>query len=306
MNITNIVEETGTMINVDKNINMNSIKSRNDEEQQGSIIIKKTEKINDDIDENDNEDQLKKMIDLYGIDGLSFEYNNNPDKTIKAEETKMVEQRENIEKNEINIENTNKNMYENQINNLSDLINDTSVNSLTSNELKSKILTLEEEMKNEIQKIKELYRKKLYKYKLSLQFLKEYHFLKNLSEYKDYKKFEDKIKDKVEFPKIKFNKDKDKDKIFKINAKNININNNINFNEYNNNYNKIEINNYNVIERTNKEVPPEFLNKNRDKNYNIGSSDNLIPSTTSVKPNHVLVFNYKPNNISIKKHLVYQ
>ena len=306
LNVTNIVEETGTMINVDKNINMNSIKSRNDEEQQGSIIIKKTEKINDDIDENDNEDQLKKMIDLYGIDGLSFEYNNNPDKTIKAEETKMVEQRENIEKNEINIENTNKNMYENQINNLSDLINDTSVNNLTSNELKSKILTLEEEMKNEIQKIKELYRKKLYKYKLSLQFLKEYHFLKNLSEYKDYKKFEDKIKNKVEFPKIKFNKDKDKDKIFKINAKNININNNINFNEYNNNYNKIEINNYNVIERTNKEVPPEFLNKNRDKNYNIGSSDNLIPSTTSVKPNHVLVFNYKPNNISIKKHLVYQ
>ena len=149
LNVTNIVEETGTMINVDKNINMNSIKSRNDEEQQGSIIIKKTEKINDDIDENDNEDQLKKMIDLYGIDGLSFEYNNNPDKTIKAEETKMVEQRENIEKNEINIENTNKNMYENQINNLSDLINDTSVNSLTSNELKSKILTLEEEMKNE-------------------------------------------------------------------------------------------------------------------------------------------------------------
>ena len=306
LNVTNIVEETGTMINVDKNINMNSIKSRNDEEQQGSIIIKKTEKINDDIDENDNEDQLKKMIDLYGIDGLSFEYNNNPDKTIKAEETKMVEQRENIEKNEINIENTNKNIYENQINNLSDLINDTSVNNLTSKELKSKILTLEEEMKNEIQKIKQLYRKKLYKYKLSLQFLKEYHFLKNLSEYKDYKKFEDKIKNKVEFPKIKFNKDKNKDKIYKINAKNININNNINFNEYNNNYSKIEINNYNVIERTNKEVPPEFLNKNRDKNYNIGSSDNLIPSTTSVKPNHVLVFNYKPNNISIKKHLVYQ
>jgi len=304
LDVTNIVEETGTMINVDKNINMNSLKSRNEEEQQGSIIIKKTEKINDDIDEVDNEDQLKKMIDIYGIDGLSFEYNNNPDRTIKAEETKMVEQREIVEKNEINIENTNKNISDNKINDFSELINDTSVNNLTVNELKSKILTLEEEMKNEIQKIKELYRKKLHKYILSLKFLNEYHFLKNLNEYKDYKKFENKIKNKVEFPKIKLNKEKDK--IYKINSKNININNNINFNEYNNNYNNIQINNYNLIERTNKEVPPEFLNRNRDKNYNIGSSDNLIPSTTSVKPNHVLVFNYRPNNISIKKHLVYQ
>ena len=304
LDVTNIVEETGTMINVDKNINMNSLKSRNEEEQQGSIIIKNTEKINDDINEDDNEDQLKKMIDIYGIDGLSFEYNNNPDRTIKAEETKMVEQREIVEKNEINIENTNKNISDNKINDFSELINDTSVNNLTVNELKSKILNLEEEMKNEIQKIKELYRKKLHKYKLSLKFLNEYHFLKNLNEYKDYKKFEDKIKNKVEFPKIKLNKEKDK--IYKINAKNININNNINFNEYNNNYNNIQINNYNLIERTNKVVPPEFLNRNRDKNYNIGSSDNLIPSTTSVKPNHVLVFNYRPNNISIKKHLVYQ
>ena len=95
--------------------------------------------------------------------------------------------------------------------------------------------------------------------------------------------------------------------IKKMKKKKININNNINFNEYNNNYNNIEINNYNVIERTNADIPPEFLHKNRDNNnFNIGSSGSLIPSTTSVKPNHVLVFNYKPNNISIKKHLVYQ
>ena len=37
---------------------------------------------------------------MYGIDGLSFEYNNNPDKTIKAEETKMCEKRDMAEKNE--------------------------------------------------------------------------------------------------------------------------------------------------------------------------------------------------------------
>ena len=302
LNVTNIVEETGTMINVDKEKNINSLKSKNEEPEQFSVVIKKTEKIKDESEEIGDEDQLKKMIDIYGIDGLSFEYNNNPDKTIKAEETKMVEQRDILEKNEIELDNNTKNIFSNKIN-LSDLINDPSVNNLTTNELKSKILTIEEEMKNEIQKIKELYKKKIFKYKISLKFLKEYQFLKNLSEYKDYKKFADKIKNKVEFPKVKINKDKDK---IYINTKNININNNINFNEYNNNYNKIEINNYNVIERTNKEVPPEFLNKNINRNYNLSSSDNLIPSTTSVKPNHVLVFNYKPNNISIKKHLVYQ
>jgi len=87
---------------------------------------------------------------------------------------------------------------------------------------------------------------------------------------------------------------------------NININNNITYNEYNNNYNKIEINNYNVIERTKNNIPSEFLNKNRNRNNNLSSNESLIPSTTSVKPNHVLVFNYKPNNISIKKHLVFQ
>ena len=125
--------------------------------------------------------------------------------------------------------------------------------------------------------------------------------MKNLSEYKDYQKFANKIKQKVEFVKDK------NQPMYADNKKiKININNNINFGGYNNNFNNIEINNYNVIERTNDEIPQELLHKNRDKNCNLGSSGSLIPSTTSVKPNHVLVFNYKPNNISIKKHLVYQ
>ena len=299
LNVTNIVEETGTMINVDKD--KKSIIENNIEIEQGSVVIKKTERKNKENNELEKEeDELKKIIDTYGIDGLSFEYNNNPDKTIKAEETKMCEKRGMAEKNELKLEYNSKNYFENNVT-LIDLINDSSVNNLTMNELKSKILTIEEEMKNEIQKIKELYKKKLFKYKISLKFLKEYQFLKNLNEYKDYKKFENKIKKKVEIPK-----ERNKEKEYKINTKNININNNINFNEYNNNYNKIEINNYNLIERTNKEIPSEFLNKNRNRNNNLSSSENLIPSTSTVKPNHVLVFNYKPNNISIKKQLVYQ
>ena len=310
LNVTDIVEETGTMINVDKEKNINSIKLNNIEEEQGSVVIKKTEKINKENNEIENEeDQLKQMIDLYGVDGLSFEYNNNPGKTLKAEETKMCEQRDMVEKREKNDINSEKDNLENKIT-LSDLINDSSINSLTMIELKSKILTIEEEMKAEIQKLKELYQKKLFKYKMSLKFLKQNQFLKNLNEYKDYQEFANKIKKKVEFNKEKIIINKEKDNILKINGNNININNNINnnitVNEYNNNYNKIEINNYNVIERTNKNIPPEFLNKNRKRNNNISSSESLMPSTTSVKPNHVLVFNYKPNNISIKKHLVFQ
>ena len=304
LNVTDIVEETGTMINVDKEKNMNSIITKNIDEEQGSVVIKRTEKIKRDYNEIENEeDQLKEMIDLYGVDGLSFEYNNNPGKTLKAEETKMCEQRDMAEKKELNIDYNSKDDFENK-KTLSDLINDSSINNLTVIELKSKILTIEEEMKAEIQKIKELYQKKLYKYKMSLKFLKQNQFLKNLNEYNDYKKFANKMKQKVEFNKEKIKINKEREKILINN--NININNNITYNEYNNNYNKIEINNYNVIERTKNNIPSEFLNKNRNRNNNLSSNESLIPSTTSVKPNHVLVFNYKPNNIYIKKHLVFQ
>ena len=55
LNVTNIVEETGTMVIVDKDKNINSITSKNMEEEQGSVIIKKTEKINKEIDDSENE-----------------------------------------------------------------------------------------------------------------------------------------------------------------------------------------------------------------------------------------------------------
>ena len=301
LNVTNIIEETGTMINVDKvknENNNNSIASN-----QNSVIIKNIG--NNNKESNNIEDELQKMIDMYGVNGLSFEFKNNPDKTIKAEETKMCEQRDIFEKNELREKNKSNDSVKSKID-LSDLINDSTINNLTAVEIKSKILTIEEEMKNEIQKIKELYSRKLFKYKISLKFLKENQFLKNLSEYKDYKEFANKIKQKVDFKNDRKKINKDNNKIFQISDKNVNINNNINPKEYNNNYNKIEINNYNLIERTNKEIPKEYLNKNRDRTCNLSSCESLIPSTTSVKPNHVFVFNNKPNNISIKKQLVYK
>ena len=318
LNASNIIEETGTMINVDKVKNIDSVVTKSVVEDQGSVVIKNSQNFNKNSNCVQNEDQLIQMIDAYGVDGLSFDFNNNPDKTIKAEETKMCEQRDIVERRELNNMNNmeRKDSFNNRNNNILygtkvdilDLINDSTINSLTSIQLQSKILTIEEEMKNEIQKIKEKYEKKLFKYKTSLKFLKENQFLKNLNEYKDYQKFANKIKQKVEFVKDKKPIYQDKEK--KVNGNGININNNINFNGFDNKFNNIEINNYNIIERTNAEIPPELLNRNRKKgensNFNLGSSGSLIPSTTSVKPNHVLVFNYKPNNISIKKHLVYQ
>ena len=95
-------------------------------------------------------------------------------------------------------------------------------------------------MNIEILNIKEKYKKKMEKYKLSLKFLEENHFLKNINEYKDYTKFRDKIKKRV----------KDNTKI------------------------------------TN------------------GSSCNL-GSNSTIKPNHILVFDYKENNISLKNKLKY-
>ena len=306
LNVTGIVEETGTMINIDKEKNMDSMKSKSIDEDQGSVVIKKTNKIKKENKEvEDEEEQLKQMIDFYGVDGLSFEYNNNPGKTLKAEETKMCEQRDKAEKKELNIDYNTKDDDFEKIQTLSNLINDSSINNLTAIELKSKILTIEEEMKAEIQKIKEIYQKKLSKYKMSLKFLKQNQFLKNLNEYKDYKKFANRMKKRVGINKERVQINKEKDKILE-NNNNININNNIIYNEFNNNYNKIEINNYNVIERTKNNIPPQFLNKNINRNNNFSSSESLILSTTSVKPNQVLVFNYKPNNISIKKHLVFQ
>ena len=296
LNASNIIEETGTMINVDKiKNNVDSTVSKNVVEDLDSVIIKDIPCSNQDHNNiSPNEDQLIKMIDMYGVDGLSFDFNNNPDKTIKAEETKMCEQRDCAEKRETNNSKKNTNKLYNNLNSnkfeIYKLINDSSVNNLTTIQLQSKILNIEEEMKNEIQRVKEKYEKKMYKYKASLKFLKENQFLKNLSEYKDYQKFANKIKQKVEFVAEKKPFYQENDKIIKT------ISNNIEINNYN----------YNVIERTNDEIPKELLNKNWNKNCNIGSSGSLLPSTTSVKPNHVLVFNYKPNNISIKKHLIYQ
>ena len=194
-NPENYNDNNGSMIikdGCDTMINLENKKDNSLEEEKNvlnqSVNIIET---NDDKDE----DPLLKMINEYGgMDGLSFEIKNSPEKTIKAEETKMNE--EHLQYTKKNL--SNKKIKKEKKDENEEIINDPSVNHLTYDEIKNEIRKLENEMNEEINKIKELYMRKTEKYKKSLKFLDKYPFLKNMNEYKDYKKFvADKMKQKM-------------------------------------------------------------------------------------------------------------
>jgi serine/threonine protein kinase len=234
INLDNKNNNTNKKINysINNEDDLQSININHEIESMNSVNIIDTgisdhNKNNNNNNNNNNDNPIMQVINM-GLDGLSFDLKENPDKTIKAEETKISESHTKTKNNLQNSFNFNK------------IINDSSVNNLTKDEIKLKLKNLENEMNIEILNIKEKYKKKMEKYKLSLKFLEENHFLKNINEYKDYTKFRDKIKKRV----------KDNTKI------------------------------------TN------------------GSSCNL-GSNSTIKPNHILVFDYKENNISLKNKLKY-
>ncbi len=204
-NPENYNDNNGSMIikdGCDTMINLENKKDNSLEEEKNvlnqSVNIIET---NDDKDE----DPLLKMINEYGgMDGLSFEMRSNLEmtnsleKTIKAEETKMNE--EHIQYTKNHLSNGKKKIVLNEKkDDIDDIINDPSVNYLTYDEIKSEIDKIENEMNEEIKKIRELYMKKMEKYKLSLNFLNKNQFLKNMNEYKEYKKFADKMKERINF-----------------------------------------------------------------------------------------------------------
>ncbi len=196
-------ENNGSMIiksGCDTMINLENKKDNSFEEEKNKL----NQSVNI-IESNDNkdEDPLLKMINEYGgMDGLSFEMRSNLEmtnsleKTIKAEETKMNE--EHIQYTKNHLSNGKKKIVLNEKkDDIDDIINDPSVNYLTYDEIKSEIDKIENEMNEEIKKIRELYMKKMEKYKLSLNFLNKNQFLKNMNEYKEYKKFADKMKERI-------------------------------------------------------------------------------------------------------------
>ena len=125
-------EGCNTIINLENKKNYDFEEEKNEFNQ--SVSIKETY-------DDKNENPLLKMINEYGgMDGLSFEIKDNPENTIKAEETKM---------NENHIQYTkNNNIYNNCINinndkcEIDDIINDPTVNHLLMMKLKMKFLKL--------------------------------------------------------------------------------------------------------------------------------------------------------------------
>ena len=194
-----IYENNGSMIikdGVDTMINLENKKNNSFEEEKNEF----NQSVNI-IENNDNkdEDHLLKIINEYGgMDGLSFEMKNSHEKTIKAEETKMNEKH--IQYTKKNIIHLKKKIVLNEKkDDIDEIINDPSVNYLTYDEIKNEINKIENEMIDKIKNIREMYMKKMEKYKLSLNFLDKNQFLKNMNEYKEYKEFEDKMKERINF-----------------------------------------------------------------------------------------------------------
>ena len=70
LNGSSIIEETGTMINVDKVKNIDSVVIKSVVEDQGSVVIKKSQIFNKNSNCVQKEEQLIQMIDEYGVDRL--------------------------------------------------------------------------------------------------------------------------------------------------------------------------------------------------------------------------------------------
>ena len=102
-------------------------------------------------------------------------------------------------------------------------------------------------MNEEINKIKELYMRKTEKYKKSLKFLDKYPFLKNMNEYKDYKKFvADKMKQRINIDDSnnKYNRNNEFKHVNKLSSSNLGSNSIIKPNQvyyYNYKHNNISL-----------------------------------------------------------------
>ena len=188
----------------DNNVNNNNEVNDNEQDDglnnSGSVIIKEgVEETGTMINlettnkkENKNESLLN-MINMYGVEGLSFQKSSSQNKdTLIAEETKMSE-------GHLKHSSEKKEKMSMPSNDIEDIINDPTINNLTMNEIQEEINRVEDEMRKEIEKIKQKYEAKIQKCNKSLNFLKENQFLKNLNEYKDYKKFANKIKKQIHF-----------------------------------------------------------------------------------------------------------
>ena len=196
------IEDTGTMINLEStnkkkhstldNSNNNSINQNTFNIHDTSSVIHHSSP-NKNTNPNCNDDLIN-MMNMYGYDGLSIgngadtnnpSINNTKNKaTLIADETKLTEKH--CERARYLLSND-----------IEDILNDPTINSLTASQIKERIKMIENEMQSKIMQIKEKYMKEIDKCNKSLMFLQQNQFLKNVNEYNDYKKFANKINQQI-------------------------------------------------------------------------------------------------------------
>ena len=187
--------EMGTMINKEE-VN----------DPMGSVLVLQDDQIgkNNENITNVNNYNYMDLINRYGMNGLSFEgKKDNEEEEYQPSQKEIKKSFRSITSSQRQKTKSESELLSHKSNNkkiiLTDdeieiLANDSDINKKIVPELITNLAYLENQMNKEIEMIKEKYSKKIEKHKMSIDFLKQNPYLKNLNEYNEFNKFKNKIK----------------------------------------------------------------------------------------------------------------
>ena len=187
--------EMGTMINKEE-VN----------DPMGSVLVLQDDEIgkNNENVTNVNNYNYMDLINRYGMNGLSFEgKKDNEEEEYQPSQKEIKKSFRSITSSQRQKTKSESELLSHKSNNkkiiLTDdeieiLANDSDINKKIVPELITNLAYLENQMNKEIEMIKEKYSKKIEKHKMSIDFLKQNPYLKNLNEYNEFNKFKNKIK----------------------------------------------------------------------------------------------------------------
>lgn len=187
--------EMGTMINKEE-VN----------DPMGSVLVLQDDQIgkNNENITNVNNYNYMDLINRYGMNGLSFEgKKDNEEEEYQPSQKEIKKSFRSITSSQRQKTKSESELLSHKSNNkkiiLTDdeieiLANDSDINKKILPELITNLAYLENQMNKEIEMIKEKFSKKIEKHKMSIDFLKQNPYLKNLNEYNEFNKFKNKIK----------------------------------------------------------------------------------------------------------------
>lgn len=187
--------EMGTMINKEE-VN----------DPMGSVLVLQDDQIgkNNENVTNVNNYNYMDLINRYGMNGLSFEgKKDNEEEEYQPSQKEIKKSFRSITSSQRQKTKSESELLSHKSNNkkiiLTDdeieiLANDSDINKKILPELITNLAYLENQMNKEIEMIKEKFSKKIEKHKMSIDFLKQNPYLKNLNEYNEFNKFKNKIK----------------------------------------------------------------------------------------------------------------